>query len=167
MDTLRSMRDFSRPVAVVETLNLFRDPWDFGLLIECFFGVRRFEEFQSRLGISRNMLSKRLKALVERDVLERRLYQSKPDRFEYRLTDKGRDLFPIFMAIKRWGETWIADASNEDWIMRHQPCGHESHPTTVCDHCQGAIAVRDIAVVPRTATSTHRAETAPASNPEN
>jgi DNA-binding HxlR family transcriptional regulator len=150
MDTLHEARDLTRPVAVVETLNLFRDPWDFGLLVECFFGVRRFEEFQSRLGISRNMLSKRLKALVAQDVLERRLYMSKPDRFEYRLTDKGRDLFPIFMAVKRWGEKWIPDAASEEWFMRHDPCGHECNPITACDRCGGEIAVRDITVVPTT-----------------
>ena len=157
MDTLQSVRDFSRPVAVVETLNLFRDPWDFGILVECFFGVRRFEEFQSRLGISRNMLSKRLKALVEQDVLERRIYQSKPDRYEYRLTEKGRGLFPIFMAIKRWGETWIADGASEDWIMSHKQCGQECHPMTVCDQCHSEITVRDVAVVARADETPDRA----------
>lgn len=150
VDAVESARDLARPAAVVETLNLFRDPWDFGLLVECFFGVRRFEEFQSRLGISRNMLSKRLKALVAQGVLERRLYMSKPDRFEYRLTDKGRDLFPIFMAIKRWGETWIADATTEEWFMRHDPCGHACNPHTVCDRCGDEIAVRDVTVVAAT-----------------
>lgn len=143
--------DLQRPVSVVETLNTFRDPWDFALLVECFFGVRRFDDFQKQLGISRNMLSKRLKSMVEQAVLERCLYQTKPDRFEYRLTEKGRDLFPIFMAIKRWGERWVDESEPEQWYMRHESCGQSCHPLTVCDQCGESIHVRDVVIVPRDA----------------
>ena len=140
--------ELPRPAAVVKTLDIFKDPWDFALLVECYFGVRRFDDFQRALGISRNVLSKRLKALVAEGVLEKRLYQSKPDRFEYRLTAKGRDLFPIFMAIMRWGETWLSDVKPEGWYIHHKQCGHACSPRLVCNQCREEINVRDVVVVP-------------------
>jgi len=156
MDTTEETVEFVRPAAVVKTLDIFKDPWDFSLLVECYFGVRRFDDFQKRLGISRNILSKRLKSLVSEDVLEKRLYQAKPDRFEYRLTEKGRDLFPIFMAIMRWGERWIPDAQPDGWRLEHRLCGHQCRPETVCGSCKEIIHLRDVVVVPTT-TSGHAA----------
>lgn len=148
MDHPDDATELARPAAVVKTLDIFKDPWDFALLVECYFGVRRFEAFQKRLGISRNILSKRLKSLVGEEVLTKRIYQTKPDRFEYRLTDKGRDLFPIFLAMMRWGERWIPDVQPDGWHVEHLTCGSPSHPETVCDSCKETIHVRDMAVVP-------------------
>jgi len=93
--------------------DLFGRPWDLALLAECFLGVRRFDQFQERLGISRKTLSQRLSSLVEDGVLVREQYQSRPQRFEYLLTEKGRDLFPIIQAIKDWGDRWDQAASDD------------------------------------------------------
>src|SRR5262245_44322125 len=77
-----------RPSAVRRALEIVSDPWTFAILQEAFFGVRRFEQLQVQLGISRGILSKRLANLVENGILERVRYQRRPDRFEYHLTDR-------------------------------------------------------------------------------
>ena len=83
------------------------DRWTFLVLREAFFGTRRFTDLQSHLGIARNLLTDRLRRLVEDGLLERRQYQERPVRHEYRLTDKGRDLYPTIVALKEWADRWL------------------------------------------------------------
>ena len=97
------------PDSVEATVNLVGDRWTFLILREAFFGVRRFVDFQSNLGIARNLLSDRLTNLVGNGIFDRQRYQERPERFEYRLTDKGRDLYGITIAIMRWGDRWLMD----------------------------------------------------------
>jgi len=87
-------------------VNLFKNSWDLEIVAHGALGVCRFDDFQRHLGISRKVLSERLKGLIRAEILERRKYQSAPDRYEYLLTDKGRDLLPIHAAIVRWRERW-------------------------------------------------------------
>ena len=134
-----------RPAAVRAALEIFSDPWSFAVLQEAFFGVRRFDGFQANLGISRGVLAKRLKHLVGHEILERRLYQERPQRFEYRLTERGRDMYPIFLELMRWGERWLEPDADEPALqLIHVPCGAHSHPQTVCDHCGEPIRAEDM-----------------------
>jgi DNA-binding HxlR family transcriptional regulator len=135
--------DATRPASVARTLEVFRDPWAFAILQEVFFGVRRFDDMQERLGISRNVLTKRLKSLVGHGVLHRARYQDRPDRFDYVLTDKGRALQSVFMAIMRWGDEWL-DAERPEWDLIHLSCGRPSRPHVVCDQCGEPVDVRDV-----------------------
>lgn len=134
----------ARPEAVRRALRVFSDPWSFAVLQEAFFGVRRFDQIQRNLGISRTVLAKRLRHLVEHEILERDLYQRRPDRFEYRLTDRGREMYPIFVALMRWGERWLDGTPSPRVELVHAPCGQVSRPRTTCDRCGEEIHARDM-----------------------
>jgi DNA-binding HxlR family transcriptional regulator len=106
------------------------------------FGQRRFEAIQGDLGIARNILSDRLGTLVEHGIVDRVKYQDHPERFEYRLTDKGRDLFPVVAALMAWGDRWAAPLGKPIDLVHS--CGHVATPTVVCDHCGGALELRSV-----------------------
>jgi DNA-binding HxlR family transcriptional regulator len=93
--------------SVVKSLDVLGDRWTLLILREAFAGIRRFEGFRENLGIARNILSGRLRHLVREGIFERRLYQSHPDRYEYRLTEKGNDLADVLGSFRRWGERWM------------------------------------------------------------
>jgi len=87
-------------------LHMFKSPWDVELVRQCHLGVCRFDDLVRALGISRQVLAHRLKALVSAGILTRQQYQSRPDRYEYKLTDKGLDFIPVLHAATRWSERW-------------------------------------------------------------
>jgi DNA-binding HxlR family transcriptional regulator len=109
--------------------------------------VRRFTELQRNLGIARNILSSRLQTLVAAGILERVRYREDPDRYEYRLTGMGRDLYPAIVAIMRWGDRHLADERGAPLVLRHT-CGHDAAPELTCSHCGEAIDARDITPEP-------------------
>jgi DNA-binding HxlR family transcriptional regulator len=113
------------------------------ILRESFFGVRRFDDFQRNLGISRSVLARRLKTLVEHGILDRHRYQERPDRFEYRLTESGLELYPVFLAMKAWGDRWLGD-DGDSLVLRHELCGHVTSPQMTCSHCGQPVKARDI-----------------------
>ncbi len=133
-----------RPVAVQRTLAIFSDPWSFSVLQELFFGVRRFDGFQKNLGISRSVLARRLKHLAQEQIIDRHLYSTHPNRYEYKLTKRGRDMYPIFIALRQWGETWLDDASTPELKLVHKPCGKELIPSLDCSACREEVKVEDI-----------------------
>src|SRR3954447_12475898 len=94
--------------SVAQCLEVVGEWWSMLIVRDAFLGVRRFDDFQARLGISRNILNIRLTTLTEAGVLERVPYQERPRRFEYRLTDKGRDLWPVLATMRQWGDKWAA-----------------------------------------------------------
>ena len=91
---------------VARGLSVIGDRWTMLILRDCFHGVRRFDDFQKRLGITRHVLADRLRKLEEEGVLERRLYQERPQRYEYRLTEKGLALHPILVTLVHWANSW-------------------------------------------------------------
>lgn len=113
------------------------------ILRESFWGVRRFTELQRNLGIARNILSSRLQALVAAGILERRLYQEEPQRYEYTLTEKGLDLYPAIVAIMRWGDKHLAADGNAPLVLRHT-CGEDAAPQLTCAHCGETVDPREI-----------------------
>jgi len=134
-----------RPVAVERTLEIFSDSWSFAVLQEVFFGVRRFGDFQSNLAISRSVLTRRLKHLVAQKILERRRYSTRPARYEYRLTERGRDMYPIFVAFRQWGERWLDDAESHAGLrLIHRPCEHGLDMKFCCRHCGKEIHASDV-----------------------
>ena len=97
------------PCPVARTLDRVGEWWSILILRDAFFGLTRFDQFQASLGIAPNMLTRRLNALVEGGLLERRLYNEKPSRHEYVLTDRGRDFMPVLKAFKEFGERHFGD----------------------------------------------------------
>jgi len=118
------------------------DRWTFLLLREAFFGVRRFTDFQRNLGLARNLLTDRLGHLVTNGVLERRRYQTRPDRYEYRLTDKGLDLYGVIVAIMRWGDRWLSDDS--PLRLSHAADGGAVEQELRCCTCGQLLTAHDV-----------------------
>ncbi len=131
------------------SLRVLGDRWTLLILCEALGGVTRFEGFRERLGIARNILSGRLRGLVNEDILERKLYQSHPDRYEYRLTRKGSDLYELILALRRWGERWLP-GGGQPGVLIHEKCGQETVPTVTCSHCKQELSPEDLRdVVPK------------------
>jgi len=141
----RSFEDMSCSVA--QFLEVAGEWWSMLLVRDAFLGVTRFDEFQKRLDISRNVLAQRLEHLVSHGVLERSAYQDNPPRYDYRLTDKGRALWPVLVAMRQWGDDWAAP-DGPPVVMSHKACGHPTHAVMVCDHCGDRLAPGRVTVSP-------------------
>jgi DNA-binding HxlR family transcriptional regulator len=100
-----------------------------------FQGVSRFDALQERLGIARNVLATRLRHLVAEGILEKVSYQDRPLRHQYQLTQKGRDLFPVLVALMGWGDRWLAQGAAPPLTLVHRGCGRAVAPTVTCPHC--------------------------------
>jgi len=132
--------------SVARALSVIGDRWTILVLREAFMRTRRFEDFQARTGAPRSVLTERLKALVGEGVLERVPYSNHADRFEYRLTEKGRDLYPILIGLLRWGDKWASDGAGPPVELRHKDCGATMVPELACPSCGGWIEATDIEV---------------------
>ena len=120
-------------------MDLLGDQWTLLVLREAYYGVRRFDQFQESLGIARNTLTERLDRLVGAGLLHRVRYHDRPARYEYLLSEMGRDFFPAFAAIMRWGDRWLDDGSGPPITLRHSDCGRPTHAEVRCAHCAGAL----------------------------
>ena len=119
------------------------EPWTLMILRELFLGSRRFDDLQRHTGASPHILSERLKQLCADDVLRRVAYSERPLRHEYLLTDKGRDLWPVIMALRAWGQTWLSRDMPNDLRLFHKTCGAEMMPHLTCPDCGAPIHARD------------------------
>src|SRR5437588_11478034 len=128
--------------SVARTLAIVGERWTLLILRESFLGVRRFDQFQANLGIARNILTDRLQRLVGAGILERQRYQDRPKRYEYRLTQKGLDLYPSLVALMQWGDHYMADKAGVPVVLEHKACGHETVPQFVCSECGEPIHAR-------------------------
>ena len=128
--------------SVAQTLEVVGEWWTLLIVRNVMFGQRRFEAIQADLGIARNILSDRLATLVEHHVLEKVKYQDAPERFEYRLTEKGRDLFPVIAAMIAWGDKW-ASPDGAPIRLLHR-CGEFAEPAVVCDKCSAPLVLGDV-----------------------
>ncbi len=129
--------------SVARTLEVIGEWWTMLVIREAFSGVRRFDDFQGRLGIARNVLAARLQSLVDHGVLERRQYHDRPPRCEYRLTEKGRDLYPVLIAMLTWGDKWTAGETGPPLRLTHE-CGHDPEAILVCSHCGAKLDARQV-----------------------
>ena len=112
-----------------QALEVMGERWSFMILRASFNGLHHFEEFLSELGIARNILSNRLAKLVEHDILKREPCADDRRKIEYRLTEKGSDLFPWFLALLAWGNSWCdPDDRGPPMLVQHWPCGNRLRP---------------------------------------
>ncbi|MDB5479912.1 MAG: transcriptional regulator, HxlR family [Caulobacteraceae bacterium] len=146
-----------QPCSVSRTLSVIGDRWTLLILRDCFLRVRRFEDFQARLGVARPILADRLQKLGDNGVLTKVSYRQKPARYEYRLTQKGLDLYPIVMAIVHWGDVHMSGEKGRPLLHRHMACGRHFDPVLVCSECEGALDPRQVRVDlgPGAADSSH------------
>jgi DNA-binding HxlR family transcriptional regulator len=132
--------------SVAQCLEVVGEWWSLLIVRDAFLGVTRFDDFQARLGISRNILNQRLTSLVEHGILERVPYQDHPPRSEYILTTKGRDLWHVLTAMRQWGDTWAAPDGPPVELV-HKTCGHVAEAVAVCSECGESMDSRSVRAI--------------------
>jgi DNA-binding HxlR family transcriptional regulator len=133
--------------SLARSLAIIGDRWTLLILRDAFLRVRRFDEFQARLGIARRVLNERLSSLVEDGVLEKTPYQQRPTRYEYRLTQKGLNLYPVILSLVHWGDTYYAGEDGLPVIHKHKTCGHAFRSVLTCSCCHEPIDPRDVEAI--------------------
>ena len=131
------------PCSVARAVDLLGDWWTPLVLRDAMYGIRRFDDFERSLGVSRNVLSQRLGRLVDEGLLDKVAYQDRPPRYEYRLTDKGRDFFGVVAALIAWGDRWLAP-DGPPVTLRHTTCGHVTTAQVTCSECGEPLELREV-----------------------
>lgn len=121
------------PCPVARTLDVVGEWWTLLIVRDALLGARRFEDFKAT-GIADNILSARLKKLVDEDIFKRQPYQEHPERHEYLLTEKGQALAVVIAALRSWGQQWTP-GSDRSLRLAHRACGHEVSITAYCAEC--------------------------------
>ncbi len=147
------------PCSVARTVDLIGDAWTALILRDAFYGVRRFEQLQANLGIGRNVLSQRLQQLVSAGIFERVQYQDRPPRYEHRLTDKGRDLYDVVVAMMQWGDRWLAP-DGPPIELRSRATGERLEPVLVDARTGVRIDPREVVARPGPGFPEHHLERA-------
>ncbi|MDD5494250.1 MAG: helix-turn-helix domain-containing protein [Dehalococcoidia bacterium] len=155
--TMRKFGQKSNASCSVERfVNLYGDHWTFLIIRAAFFRVRRFDQFLKEVGIPRSSLTYRLRALVNNGIFEKKLYCHHPRRYEYRLTQKGKDMYPLILTTLRWGDRWLAGKEGPPLQLIHKPCGQIIEPLTICDHCRHEIKAWETSYINGTGASENR-----------
>jgi DNA-binding HxlR family transcriptional regulator len=123
-----------RECSVARTLEIVGEKWALLVLREVFLGNRRFDEMVHRIGAPRDTLAARLRSLVSAGILQRRQYLEHPARYEYRLTEAGRDLYPVILTLMGWGDKYLAGEDGPPMVIEHS-CGHHLVAKVVCEAC--------------------------------
>jgi len=134
--------------SIARTLSVIGDRWTLLVLRNAFLGTRRFDDFQAQLGVTRHRLADRLAKLVEHGVLRRERYQDNPPREEYRLTEKGRDLYGVIATLAGWGDRWMAGEQGAPVERVHRRCGRVAALRLTCEHCGEPVTARDMEARP-------------------
>ena len=133
-----------RECSVERTLDIIGDRWVFLILRESFFGVQHYHKFQENLGIATNILSQRLKSLVENDVFEKEKDKKDARRSSYRLTPRGLDLYGVTLSLMGWGDRWLSGGKPVPLVLGHKNCGHKLDARICCRHCGEEVYPRDV-----------------------
>ncbi len=130
--------------SLAQSLEVVGDWWTLMIVREVFLGVTRFDDIQSRLGISRNVLGQRLDKLLDDEVLRKVAYQDHPPRYDYRLTEKGIDLWGVITVLRQWGDRWAAPEGPPLELVHARGCGRVMTAELVCSECGERIGPRDV-----------------------
>jgi DNA-binding HxlR family transcriptional regulator len=136
-------REYDQVCSIARTLEVLGERWTLLVIRDVFNGRRRFDQIQENLGVARNVLSTRLALLVEEGILEKRAYQERPPRYEYFLTDKGLDLWPVMISMLHWGDRHLADPTGPPMLVRHKGCGGIVDDRGHCESCGERLTARN------------------------
>lgn len=125
-------------------IELFGDRWATLVVRACFTGIHRFDEIQRDTSMATNILSDRLERLQKQGIVRAKPYSAHQDRFEYRLTEKGRDLYPVLLALLQWGDRWYADSKGPPLLLTHRNCGHALRLQPICGACGEGLDITNI-----------------------
>jgi DNA-binding HxlR family transcriptional regulator len=134
--------------SIARTVDLIGEWWTPLILRDLFLGLSKFEDIRRDLGIASNVLTVRLERLLEHGVVERRQYQDAPARYEYVLTEKGHDLFPVIAVLTAYGDRWLAGEDGPPALMIHEDCGLPASALTVCNRCGGEMTSKNAHPIP-------------------
>lgn len=141
-------RDYNLDCSLARCLELIGERWSLLVIRDVFLGNRRFDEIQASLGLARNVLAARLARLVEEGILEKRPYSERPLRHEYRLTERGLDLWPVMVALMSYGDKHLLPEGEEPPVrIVHKGCGGSVDDRRICELCDERLAVRDARAV--------------------
>lgn len=137
------------PCSIARTLDIVGEWWTPLILRDVAYGIRRFGEIQEDLGISANILADRLEVLSGDGLIESRIYQQRPKRYEYHLTEKGAELIPALLALMRWGDRWTWPSGHGPVRVVHEECDHEVRLEIRCPHCERDVTPGELRAKPR------------------
>jgi DNA-binding HxlR family transcriptional regulator len=129
--------------SIARALEVVGERWTLLILRDVRLGLRRFDDLQADLGIARNVLASRLERLVADGILEKRKYSERPARYEYVLTDKGDDLWPVTFELLRWGDRYAAP-EGPPTVLTHKGCGGAVGERRICERCGAELGGRDV-----------------------
>jgi DNA-binding HxlR family transcriptional regulator len=132
--------------SMASTLEIIGERWTILIVRDIFLGVRRFDDLQRKLGVARNILQTRLERLVDHGILVKRPYQERPVRYEYRLTAKGADLWPVLVSLLHWGDRHAIDGE-PPVVLVHRECGGELDDRRRCVACGADVSVTEAQAV--------------------
>ncbi len=136
-------REYDQVCSIARTLEVLGERWTLLVVRDVFNGRRRFDQIQENLGVARNVLSTRLTRLVDEGILEKRPYQERPPRYEYFLTEKGLDLWPVMISMLHWGDRHLAEDNGPPMLIRHKRCGGPVDDRGTCTDCGQRLTARD------------------------
>jgi len=134
--------------SIASSLEIVGERWSLLIIRDIFRGRRRFDQIQKSLGIARNVLTARLNRMFDAGILEKRAYQTNPERYEYFLTQKGLDLWPVLMAFLGWGDKYCAPEEGVPRLIVHKECGGEIDDRRICQKCGKHLDVREAESIP-------------------
>ena len=132
----------SKSCSIARAVASVGDEWTIMIVREMFLGSRRFDEFLRQTGMSSHLLAQRLKKLEKQGVIRREPYSKHPPRDEYRLTAMGRELWPVVIALKQWGDRWLGEGEPAVQIV-HKNCGQITQPQMICSECKAPMTAHD------------------------
>ncbi len=145
MQTASAIAKRGNQTMVDSVIELFGDRWATLVVRACFTGIHRFDEIQRDTLMASNILADRLERLQAQGIVRAKPYSAHQDRFEYRLTEKGRDLYPVLLALLQWGDRWYADEKGPPLLLTHQTCGHPLRLRPTCSTCSGGLHITNTA----------------------
>lgn len=145
---MRRTRFTNAYCSVARVVDLLGDWWTPLVLRECFYGVKRFADFEARLGIGKNILTQRLNRLVKDGLLKKMPYQQRPVRYEYRLTEMGREFFSVIGAMLRWGDDWLAGPEGTAMVLLDKRTGQPIRPLVIDENTGLPLDPRNVLPTP-------------------
>lgn len=139
MQTAAAIAKRGNGTMVDSVIELFGDRWATLIVRACFTGIHRFDEIQRDTLMASNILADRLERLQTKGIISAKSYSAHQDRFEYRLTKKGRDLYPVLLALLHWGDQWYADSKGPPLLLTHSSCNDGLTLAPKCSSCDGLL----------------------------